>query len=195
MKLSKWAKKHNITYKSAWDMYRKGLLNDIAYELPTGAIHIKENENISEVKNNLKIVTYARVSSSENKSNLESQSERLQTYCLAKGYKIYKNYKEIGSGLNDKRKILESILSDSSIIKIVVEHKDRFSRFGFNYVQLLLNIQEREIEYINEPKNEKEDLITDFVSIITSFTARLYGLRRSKRKVITMIQGLENENS
>jgi predicted site-specific integrase-resolvase len=195
MKLSKWAKKHNITYKSAWDMYKKGLLKDISYELPTGAIHIKENEAISEIKSDIKIVTYARVSSSENKNNLESQSERLQKYCLAKGYKIYKNYKEIGSGLNDKRKILESILNDSSIIKIVVEHKDRFSRFGFNYIQLLLKIQGREIEYINEPKNEKEDLITDFVSIITSFTARLYGLRRSKRKVVSMIEGLKNENN
>ena len=195
MKLSKWAKKNNITYKSAWNMYKKGLLNDIIYFLPSGAIHIKEESQSKINIKESKIITYARVSSSENKDNLEKQSQRLQDYCFAKGYKIYKNIKEIGSGLNDNRKQLESVLKDSSITKIVVEHKDRFSRFGNNYIEILLQSQGREIEYINSTQNDKEDIIQDFVSIITSFTARLYGLRRSRRKTEKLIRELENENN
>jgi predicted site-specific integrase-resolvase len=190
MKLSRWAKQNNITYRTAWNMYKNGLLKDIAYELPSGAIFVREEKNIQKEE---KIITYARVSSSENKDNLEKQSQRLQDYCFAKGYKIYKNVKEIGSGLNDNRKQLESILKDSSITKIVVEHKDRFSRFGNNYIEILLKLQGREIEYINCTQNDKEDLIQDFVSIITSFTSRLYGLRRSKRKTEKLIREL-NEN-
>lgn len=196
MKLSQWAKQHDITYRTAWGMYRKGLLNDIAYELPSGAIRIKElPKETAEDPDNKKIATYARVSSSENKTNLESQSQRLQDYCAARGYKIHKNVKEIGSGLNDNRKQLEALLRDTTIQKIVVEHKDRFARFGIHYIELLMQIQGRSIEFINSTQNDKEDLIQDFVSIITSFTSRLYGLRRSKRHTEKLIRGLKVEDT
>lgn len=71
---------------------------------------------------------------------------------------------------------------NESIKKIVVEHSDRFSRLGMNYIEKLLKIQGREIEVINEQANNRNDLMPDFVSIITSFCARLYGLRRNKRR-------------
>jgi len=74
-----------------------------------------------------------------------------------------------------------------------VEHKDRLTRFGFNYIQILFNQLGKEIEVVNETKNDKEDLMQDFISIITSFCARLYGLRRSKRKTEKIIKELKNE--
>lgn len=190
MKLSVWAKEKGITYRTAWNMYKKGLLNDIITLLPTGTIIINEKLN-----NNLKVVTYARVSSSENKDNLESQSKRLQEYCNAKGYKIYKNIKEIGSGLNDTRKFLNDILKDNTVNLIVVEHKDRLARFGVAYIETLLANSNRKIEYINTLQKDTDDLMQDFVSIITSFVARLYGLRRSKRKTEKLIKDLKNEQS
>jgi len=114
-------------------------------------------------------------------------------YCYAKGYKIDKVVCEIGSGLNDKRPKLEKLLSDPTIIRIVVEHADRFSRFGRNYIELLLKMQGRELEIVNMQDNDRDDLMQDFVSIITSFTARLYGLRRSKRKTEQLIKELEKQ--
>lgn len=102
---------------------------------------------------------------------------------------------EVGSGLNDKRKKLESLLLDKSITRIVVEHSDRFSRFGMNYISKLLESEGRKIEVINQSESDRDDLMSDFVSIITSFTARLYGLRRSKRRTERIIRELENENS
>jgi predicted site-specific integrase-resolvase len=74
-----------------------------------------------------------------------------------------------------------------------VEHKDRLTRFGFNYIQILFNQLDKEIEIVNETKNDKEDLMQDFIAIITSFCARLYGLRRSKRKTEKIINELKNE--
>ena len=130
------------------------------------------------------------VSSSENKENLHRQRERLENYCAAKGYKVIKTVEEIGSGLNDNRKKLESLLLDESIKKIVVEHSDRFSRFGMNYIVKLLKLQDREIEIINESSNDRDDLMEDFVSIITSFCARLYGLRRNKRRTEKLIENI-----
>jgi len=188
MKLSNWAKEKGINYRTAWNMFKAGKLKN-AYRLPTGAIIIDNNKDDKPQK----VVVYARVSSSENKKNLEKQSERLVSYCNARGWGVDKVIKEIGSGLNDNRKKLKSILDDISITKIVVEHKDRFSRFGMNYIKLLLNQQNRYLIIINETTNDRDDLMQDFVSIITSFTARLYGLRRSKRKTEKLIKELEKD--
>jgi len=117
----------------------------------------------------------------------------LENYASAKGYKIYKTIKEIGSGLNDKRQKLQQILEDDNWNILIVEHKDRLTRFGFNYLDLLLKKQGKTIEVINESKEEKEDLMDDFVSVITSFCARLYGQRRNKRKTEKLIQELKND--
>ena len=134
------------------------------------------------------VAIYARVSSTENKSNLEKQKKRLVNYCAARGYKVIKVVTEIGSGLNDKRPKLESLLTDESVKMIVVEHSDRLARFGLNYINKLLELEGRKIEIINEQSNDKDDLMQDFVSIITSFCARLYGMRRNKRMTEQIIK-------
>ena len=113
-------------------------------------------------------------------------------YCAAKGYQVAVVVKEIGSGVNDTRVKLLKLLTDPTIGLIVVEHKDRLTRFGFNYIEQLLAMQGRKIEEINLAENGKEDLIQDFVSIVTSFCARLYGQRRSKRKTERIIAELQN---
>lgn len=186
MKLSTWAKKHDLGYRRAWELFKQGRIPN-AIKQPSGSVIIPDDlPNIEE-----KIVVYARVSSSENKANLEKQADRLTSYCNAKGWKVEKVIKEIGSGLNDNRKQLEKLLMDKTITVIVVEHSDRFSRFGMNYIQKLMELQGRKIEIINKQSNDKDDLMQDFVSIITSFTARLYGQRRTKRKTEQLIKELE----
>ena len=152
----------------------------------TGRIFVKQ-DLIKEQK----IVIYSRVSSSENKSNLDSQADRLLQYCNAKGYKVHDIIKEVGSGLNDDRKKLIKILKDPSITKIVVEHKDRLTRFGFNYIKILSNA---EIEVVNNVDNNEQDLMQDFVSLVTSFCARLYGRRRTRRVTEKLINSLTNDS-
>ncbi|PIV63733.1 MAG: resolvase [bacterium (Candidatus Ratteibacteria) CG_4_9_14_3_um_filter_41_21] len=190
MKLSTYAKKLGLTYKTVWRLWKEGKLD--AYQLPTGTVIVRE-----EIKDKLpnKICIYTRVSSSENKDNLKRQAERLKEYAIARGYQIYKIVEEVGSGVNDNRKKLSQILKDKDYNKLIVEHKDRLTRFGFNYISILFNQLGKEIEVVNETDNSKQDLMQDFISIITSFCARLYGLRRSKRKTEKIIKELKDEKN
>lgn len=189
VKLSKYAKMNGISYMSAYRYFNNGLIKGVKLKTGTILIDIDEegNENITK---NTRVVLYTRVSSSENKTNLDTQLDRLRSFAVAKGYTIVKEIKEIGSGLNDKRPKLAEILKEDNWDVIIVEHKDRLARFGLNYLELLLNKQNKKIEVINECLNEKEDLMTDFVSIITSFCSRLYGLRRNKRRTEQIIKEL-----
>ena len=190
IKLSKWAKDNDIKYLAAYKMAKKNLI--LTETLPTGTILVLIQDEIKEKIE--KVAIYCRVSSSaEKNTTLQTQKERLLAYCAAKGYKIAKVVTETGSGLNDNRKQWLDILCDDTITKIVVEHKDRFSRFGFNAFQEILKIYNREIEVINETENDKEDLIQDFISIITSYCSKIYGSRRSKRKTEKIIKELENK--
>ena len=188
-KVSTYARLHNVTIRTVWNWYYKGLLK--TERDSTNHLWIIENEN--DKSKELNVAVYARVSSAENKTNLNSQVDRVVSYCNAKGYKVAKVVKEIGSGLNDSRQKLEALLLDKSIDIIVVEHKDRLARFGLNYIQKLLEMQNRKIEVINNFDNDSDELMQDFVSIITSFCARLYGKRRTKRNTEKLIKELQKE--
>ena len=185
MKLSTYAKQLGISYQTAWRLFKDGKLN--AYQLPTGTVIVREEESQGSEQS---VAIYCRVSSSENKGNLESQKKRLLDYCAAKGYKVSRVITEVGSGINDTRKQWLSLLQDRMVRIIVVEHKDRFTRFGFTGYKTLLNTDGRDIEVVNEAENGKEDLLQDLISIITSFCARLYGQRRCKMKTEKIIQEL-----
>lgn len=189
MKLSEYARRNSITYRTAQNHWKLGLIK--GKQLATGTIVVFEESD--DIVSENKVVLYARVSSTENKVNLEKQLERLRNYASAKGYIVIKEVKEIGSGLNDKRPLLQSLFERDDWRKLIVEHKDRLARFGINYIQVLLNKTNRQIEIINETNNDNEDILQDLVSIITSFTARIYGLRRSKRKTERIIEELKNE--
>jgi len=191
MKLSDYAKKTGVSYQTAWRMWKNGQLN--AYQLPTGTIVVKTEDEPTSV--DLIACIYVRVSSAENKKNLEAQAERLTNYAMARGYRIYKVVKEVGSGLNDNRKQLAQILVDDNYNILIVEHKDRLARFGTNYLSLLLEKTGKKLEIVNLADNSKEELMQDLIAIITSFCARLYGLRRSKRKTEKIIEELSNETS
>lgn len=190
IKLSKYAKLNGISYMSAYRYFHAGIIKGVKLDTGTILIDVEDN-NLKTKSNDIKrVILYARVSSSENKSNLDSQLERLRLYAYAKGYTIVNEIKEIGSGLNDKRNKLSDILNQSDWDIIIVEHKDRLARFGLNYIKILLNKLNKKIEVINEVTEERDDLMQDFVSIITSFCSRLYGLRRNKRRTEEIIKEL-----
>jgi len=190
MKLSTWAKIQGIGYRAAWNHFKNGLIPN-AYKLNSGIIIVPDEQKLS-IKNEY-IICYSRVSSSQNKNNLVSQSKRINDFCAAKGWIVSENIMEIGSGLNDNRKKLLKVFSDKKATKIVVEHKDILTRFGFNYIDNLCKLFGCEIIIINPAANDKEDLIQDFTSIITSFCAKIYGQRRSKRNAEKIIKSLEAE--
>lgn len=191
IKLSEYAKLHGISYRTAQNWYYRGLIKG-AYKSASNGTYVKVEEN-SDSRAEC-VVIYCRVSSSKNKTNLETQASRLTDYCNAKGYQVSKVIKEVGSGVNDKRNKLSKLLDDKKVTRIVVEHKDRLTRFGFNYLNILLSRLNVELEVVNNVDDAKDDIIEDFVSIITSFCARIYGQRRSKRKTEKLIQELETDD-
>lgn len=186
MKLSQYADLHGVTYRTAWNRFKLG-------KIPNAIMDDTGHVIIDEMKPNThkKTAVYARVSSSENRSNLLSQSKRVQEFCSAKGWVVSTVVEECGSGLNDSRQKLLKLISDPTVTRIVVEHKDRLTRFGFNYISTLWK---GEIVIINEVVEDEKDLMQDFVSLVTSFTARLYGRRRSKRNTEKLIKELQAES-
>src|SRR5947209_18370874 len=188
MKLSQYAKQQGISYRTALRWFRDGTIQ--GYQAPSGTIIVTEREPMPAVQ---KVAIYARVSSAEHRANLERQAERLTQYCTARGYQVAQVVKEIASGVNESRPKLLSLLKDTSITRIVVERKDRLTRFGFHYLETLLETTGRKIEVVNVAENDKEDLIADMVAIVDSFTARLNGQRRAKRKTERIVKELEAE--
>jgi len=150
--------------------------------------------NIREEKTEEKVIVYCRVSTPSRKRNLKTQKARLVNFANAKGYKVSKVYTEIGSGFNDNRKKLQKILDDQDFTILLVEHKDRLTRVGFNYLEILLNKLGRKIEVVNNVDTDEQDIIQDFISIITSYTARIYGKRRTKRKTEELINELKSKS-
>ena len=186
MKLSHYAKQQGISYRTALRWFRDGTIQ--GYQAPSGTIIVMEQESVQVAQ---KVAIYARVSSSEHRENLERQAERLSQYCTVRGYQVALVVKEIASGVNDSRPKLLSLLKDTSITRVVVEHRDRLTRFGFHYIDALFSVQGRVIEVVNPAENDKEELLADLSSIIYSFCARLYGQRRAKRKTEKVVQELQ----
>lgn len=177
MKLSKWAKEQGITYVTAYRWFCNGQIPN-SKQMPTGTIIIlPPNETLKSEK----VVIYTRVSSYEKKDDLDRQVQRCETFCNNKGLIIEKVIKEIASGMNDNRPKLKKLISEKPT-HIVIEHKDRLTRFGFHYFEQLLPMIGCKLTVINEDKEDENDLMKDLISIITSFCCRLYGLRRGQNK-------------
>lgn len=147
-----------------------------AYQLPTGTIIVREPQAAA-----TGVALYARVASADQQDDVTRQMRRLRDYAAARGYQVVAEVAEIASGLNDERPKLRKLLTDARVGVLVVEHQDRLTRFGYGYIATLLEQQGRRVEAIF-PTDTGDGLIDDFVAIITSMAARIYGRRNSKRR-------------
>ena len=194
MKLTDYAEYLGISYQTAWRHFKAGKIPYPTYQLDSGTIIVAFDPRTSTNKS-FKCAVYARVSSAENKDNLERQAERLLHYAIAKGYTVQHIVKEVGSGLNDNRRQLERLLKQEDYQFLIVEHKDRLGRFGTHYIDVLLARCGVTLEIVNLAENGRDELMMDLVAMITSFAARLYGQRRAKRQTEKIIQTLQNDDS
>jgi putative resolvase len=190
MKLSVYAKQLAISYHTAWRMWQRGELP--AHQLPSDTMIVDLPAKLVATRPQ-KGAVYAQVSSAEHRKNLGSQAEQVSAFCAAKGWQVSRVVKACGSGVNDQRPQFLALLAETSISHIVVEQKDRCSRFGVAAMQTPLRTQGRELVIINEAEEGQEDLMQDFVATITSFCARLYGRRRAMRKKTALLVALEED--
>jgi putative resolvase len=191
-KLSQAAAKLGVHKQTAWNYVKAGELK--AFKTKNNRWYVDQEEIdrfTGNAKSNLDqgVAIYARVSSSENRDDLERQTDRLVQFANSRGWRVVRIEKEVASGVNDQRPKLLSLLKDAhKYDHIIVEHRDRLTRFGFNLIINNIN----NIYVVNEVDNEDHALMDDLVAIITSFCARLYGQRRSKRKTEKLIAELKN---
>ncbi|PTQ51008.1 MAG: hypothetical protein HSCHL_1761 [Hydrogenibacillus schlegelii] len=191
MKLSEWARKRGITYKTAWRWVKEGKM-PVPFEItPSGTILVHEPEA---PKAGI-VALYARVSSSDQKADLERQVVRLLEFANAQGLSVGKTVKEIGSGLNGKRRELIKLLSDPNVTTIVVEHRDRLTPVGFEFLEAALRAQGRRVLVVEEEEKENaDDLVRDMTEVLTSLAARLYGKRSARRRAKRALEALQRED-
>jgi predicted site-specific integrase-resolvase len=190
MKFSAYAKQLGIHYDTAYRTWQRGEI--VGYQVPSGTI-IVEAPALAPTPRPQKVAVYTRVSSAENRRNLEGQAERVVAFCAARGWQVSKVVKECGSGVNDQRPLFLGLLADTNTTHIVAASSDRCSRFDVASIQTILKAQSRELVIVNEADNGRDDLMQDLVSILTSFTARLYGRRRATRKQSQLLAVLQEE--
>ncbi len=181
VKLSEYAKLIGYRYITVWKKYKEGKITPTRKEGNRVLVMIDEDEMFPLSSKNNRVAIYARVSDNDSKDNLTRQQEKLENYATMRGYRIVKSIKEVGSGLDDSRTKLVKLLADPTEYDILlVEYKDRLTRFGFNYIDTLLKSMNKRVEVANASE-ENSNLIEDMISIIYSFSERLYDSKRAKR--------------
>ncbi len=179
-----------ISYSTLSRWVREGRIRAIrtaggVYRIPESEVRrIAEGLPISKV---VRAVIYARVSSSDQKSDLERQVEYLTQYCSSKGYRVTDVLSDIASGLKTDRKGLLKLFNyviNRQVDVVLVTYRDRLTRFGFEYLEHFFKQFGVRIEVMfdEEPKNAYQELIEDLIEIITSFAEKLYGMRSHKKK-------------
>ena len=134
-------------------------------------------------------IAYARVSSHDQKDDLERQKQVLERYCARQGW-TFEVIADLGSGMNDHKKGLKRLLDEiveGRIGRLVITHKDRLLRFGAELVFAICEAKQVEVVILNQGEDTafEEDLASDVLEIITIFSARLYGSRsRKNRKLL-----------
>lgn len=137
----------------------------------------------------IRVAVYCRVSSHDQKQkgDLERQVGRVTTHCINKGYNLTALLEDVGSGMSDNRPKLRKLfdlVNHHKIDRVVVEHKDRLSRFGFGLLEAYFNSHGVEIEGVSETlgKSYEEELVGDILSLMASFSARIYGKRSAENR-------------
>ena len=176
MRLSAWAKTQGVSYRTAWEWFKNGTMPVPARQLATGTILVDVPETPAG-----RTVVYARVSSHDQKSNLDGQVARCVAFANGRGFSVSETVTKVGSGMNGHRKKLLRLLGDRTVERIVVEHRDRLMRFGAEYVEAALAARGGTLLVVDELEL-KDDLVQDMISALTSFCARLYGRRSAKHR-------------
>jgi predicted site-specific integrase-resolvase len=177
VKLVDWARSQGISYRTAWRWVKEDTMPVPWRQLPTGMILVDVDKSSTWVS----VALYARVSSHNERTDLDRQLARLSTYAAGQKLHVVEAVAEVGSGLNGKRRKLLRILADPKIAAVVVEHRDRFARFGSEYLEAALAASGRRL-IVMDAGEMNDDLVQDMIAILTSFCARLYGRRGARNR-------------
>ena len=155
------------------------------YQLSTGTVVVETPQANG-------VALYARVSSDDQKADLDRQLARLTEYAIAHKLVIVDAVKEVGSGLDGHRKGLVRLLQNPQVQTILVEHRDRLMSFGFDYVESALASNRRKLMVI-DAEELNDDIVRDLHEVIVSMCARLYGKRSAANRAKKAMEALHGE--
>jgi putative resolvase len=177
--LSEWADRVGVSKFTAYRWFREGTL-----PVPAERVGRLILVNADAAKREpVRTVLYARVSSRDQRSDLDRQVARLTGWATGQGMAVAEVVVEVGSGMNGKRRRLARLLADATATTVVVEHRDRLARFGVEHLEAALSAQGRRIVVVDAGEVD-DDLIRDMTEVLTSFCARLYGRRGARNRAV-----------
>jgi len=187
MNLREWAEAQHIHPQTAYRWFREGRLPVPAQRV--GGLIVVGDLTERAFAHRGKTAIYARVSSADQKSDLDRQVSRVTTWATSNGHSIDSVVTEVGSALNGKRAEFLSMLRDPDVTTIIVEHRDRFARFGAEYVAAALDAEHRRMVIVDDPEVD-DDLVRDMTELMTSLCARLYGRRSAAHRAAKAIEAV-----
>jgi predicted site-specific integrase-resolvase len=178
--LKEWAARQGVSYATARSWYRAGKLPVPARKVG-GLVLIGDPVGPPAPETGVTAV-YARVSSADQRPDLDRQVARVTQWATGQHLPVDRVVTEVGSAVNGHHREFLALLRDPKVSTIVVEHRDRFARFGAEYVEAALSASGRRLLVV-DPGEVDEDLVRDVTEILTSLCARLYGRRAAVDRV------------
>jgi putative resolvase len=185
MKLSQWARANHIHPKTAYRWWRQGTLPVPARQVSARTILVEQPQPATGG-----VGLYARVSSHDQRTELNRQVARLSHWAAKAGWKVACVETEVASGMNGRRPRLRRLLADPSVQTVVVTHRDRLARINTELVEAALAAHGRRLVVLDDGE-VADDLIRDMVEVLTSFCARLYGRRSARNRALKALRCAE----
>jgi predicted site-specific integrase-resolvase len=182
--LKEWAAEHGVSYATAREWHRTGKLPVPSRKIG-GLILVGDLADTPVPPGSA--VVYARVSSADQRPDLDRQVARVTTWATGQHLAVDRVVTEVGSALNGHRRKFLALLRDPKVSTIVVEHRDRFARFGAEYVEASLSASGRRLLVV-DPSEVDDDLVRDVTEILTSLCARLYGKRAAANRAARAVE-------
>ena len=189
MNLREWADAQGLHYRTALKWYHDGLMPVECWRV--GKL-IMVGPKLPDTRVGGVVAVYARVSSSGQSEDLDRQIARVCSWATEQGFEVGRVVLEVGSGLNQKHRKLMRLLSDPEVATIIVEHRHRLTRFGFEVTEAALLASGRRILVVDDGEVD-DDLVRDVTDVLTSMCARLYGKRSAKIRATKAMEAASAE--
>ena len=194
MLVKEWAEREHLHPQTVWKWCRTGKMPVPVEHTPSGMwlVHDPKYETPapSDAEQS-RTVCYARVSSADQKADLQRQADRLKAFALSMGVEHPEVVTETSSGMNDKRRKLNRLLADPGVGVIIVEHRDRLARMNAGLIESALKAQGRRLIVVDDRELD-DDLVRGMTEVLTSFCARLYGRRAAVNKAKAALKAAEH---
>jgi putative resolvase len=182
--LTEWARAHGVHPQTAYRWFREGALPVPAVRVNQRTVLVSPDTAVGSAATAYGL--YARVSSHDQKPDLDRQVARLTAWAADAGGQVVRVEAEVGSGTNGSRAKVRRLLADPKVTTVVIEHRDRLGRMNTELVESALSAHGRRLVVLDDGEVD-DDLIRDMVEVLTSFCARLYGRRSARNRALKAV--------